>query len=199
MKAIEDARRVLALAPQQRGVFSSADLRAILPDPNPAAFARRAEALQRSGVLRRFLRGWYVAEEFDLATLSQRLTPESYISFANALSRDLLIGRRPDRQVMAVRVGRNRVYRAFGFEIAHLGLAPHLFFGYETLDGVQYADAEKAVLDTLYFHLRGQRYVFDPFSDVDPSRLDPGRLRDYLGRYRNPRFVAFARNTLGLS
>lgn len=55
------------------------------------------------------------------------------------------------------------------------------------------------MLDTLYFHLRGQRYVFDPFSDVDTSRLDPGRLRDYLGRYRNPRFVAFARNTLGLS
>lgn len=150
-------------------------------------------------MLRRFLRGFYVAEEFDLATLSQRLAPESYVSFANVLSRDLLIGPRPERQVMAVRAGRNRTYRGFGFEIVHLGLAPHLFFGYEARDGIRFADAEKALLDTLYFHLRGQRYVFDPFSDVDTSRLDPVRLQDYLGRYRNPRFVTFARHALGLS
>lgn len=199
MKTAEDARQILALAPLQRGVFSVSDLRTALPDPHPASFTRRTAWLQRAGVLRRFLRGWYVAEEFDLPTLSQRLSPESYVSFANVLSRDLLIGPRPERQVMAVRVGRNRTYRAFGFEIVHLGIAAHLFFGYEAREGVCFAEAEKAVLDTLYFHLRGQRYVFDPFSDVDTSRLDPARLRDYLRRYRNPRFVTFARDVLGMS
>jgi hypothetical protein len=83
--------------------------------------------------------------------------------------------------------------------MVHLGIAPHLFFGYDTTDGVRFADSEKAVLDVLYFHLRGQRYVFDPFSDIDMSRLDPARLRRYIARYRNPRFVSFASTLLGLT
>jgi hypothetical protein len=48
-------------------------------------------------------------------------------------------------------------------------------------------------------HLRGRRYPFDVFSDIDPARLDRQRLETYLKRYRNPRFVAFARGVLGLA
>jgi hypothetical protein len=199
MKVVEDIRRLGGLAKQQQGVFSSADLRAILADRHPAAFARRVDRLMEARALRRFLRGWYVAEDFDLATLSQRLAPESYVSFANVLARELLIGPRPERQVMAVRVGRARRYRAAGFEIVHLGISPDLFFGFGTTDGIQSADSEKAVLDVLYFHLRGQRYVFDPFSDIDFSRLDRTRLERYLSRYRNPRFVSFASKLLELA
>ncbi len=199
MTLLEDARRVEESSAQQRGVFSTADLRALLPDRHPAAFARRVDSLIEAGVLRRFLRGWYVSETFDLATLSQRLTPESYVSFANVLADELLIGPRPERQVMAVKLGRARSYRCSGFEILHLGIAPHLFFGFRVEDGIRFAEPEKAVLDVLYFHLRGQKYVFDPFSDVDYSRLDLDRLGTYLERYRNPKFVSFVEGTLALT
>jgi hypothetical protein len=71
-------------------------------------------------------------------------------------------------------------------------------FGYTATDGVQFADAEKAVLDVLYFHLRGRRYPFDIYSDIDFEKLDQGRLRSHLERYRNPKFVAFVRALLRL-
>jgi hypothetical protein len=198
MNGMADARLVADLATAQRGVFAKQDLQTALAERHPAAFGRRVRALVAHRVLRRFCRGWYVAEHFDLPTLSQRLAPISYVSFGTVLARELLVGTNPARQVVAAKVGRGRSYRALGFEVVHVGIAPHLNFGHSSIDGVEFADAEKAVLDVLYFHLRGRRYPFDIYSDVRYDRLDRQRLRVYLPRYRNPKFVAFARRVLEL-
>jgi hypothetical protein len=193
-----DARALERLARVQRGVFTKADLSTLLADPHPAGFVRRVTALEEVGVLRRFCRGFYVTESFDLPTLSQRLAPRSYVSFGTVLARELLIGSRPERQLIAAKVGRTRTYVGLGYEIVHLHIAAHLDFGHAAVDGVQIADAEKAVLDTLYFHLRGRRYTFDVYSDIDFTKLDRRRLKAYLKRYRNPKFVAFASGVLEL-
>jgi predicted transcriptional regulator of viral defense system len=199
MNVVAAAERVRELAQVQRGVFSTVDLRVLMAEPHPAAFTRRVRALEEAGVLRRFSRGMYVREDFDLATLSQRLAPDSYVSFGNALARRLVIGTRPERQMLAAKPGRAHSYRGLGYEVVHVQVAPHLDFGYSIEDGVRWADAEKATLDTLNFHLRGRRYPFDIYSDIDPTRLDRPRLEAYLERYRNPRFVAFARGVLALT
>jgi hypothetical protein len=198
MNRLADVRIVGQLAGEQGGVFSKADLQNAFAEPHPAAFVHRIRYLVDNGILRRFSRGWYVSESFDLATLSQRIAPDSYISFGTVLARHLVIGTNPSSQVIAVKVGRSRSYAALGFSIEHVGISSHLFFGYSSVDGIRYADAEKAVLDTLYFHLRGRRYPFDIYSDINLGKLDQTRLREYLNRYRNPKFVAFAESTLEL-
>lgn len=198
MKALSDVEQIYRMAEAQRGVFSRADLEVLLAERHPAAFTRRVRALIGAGVLQRFVRGFYVREPFDLATLSQRLAPDSYVSFGNALARWLVIGTLPGQQLLAAKPGRAHRYRALGFEITHVHLTAELDFGYQVEDGVRWADAEKATLDTLYFHLRGRRYPFDIYSDIDPSRLDLARIEQYLLRYKNPRFVSFARGVLNL-
>ena len=77
-----------------------------------------------------------------------------------------------------------------------MSIAAHLDFGFEVIDGVRWALPEKAVLDTLYFHLRGRRFTFDIYSDVAYHRLDRGRLEEFLSHYRNPKFGAFVHNVL---
>jgi hypothetical protein len=196
MKSIQDPPLVTSLARCQRGVFSKADLQSALGEPHPAAFTRRIRSLMELGVLRRFVRGWYVTEGFDLPTLSQRLAPRSYVSFGNALARHLLVGTAPERQVMAAKVGPARSYRGAGVEVVHVAIAPHLDFGHETVDGVAWADPERAVLDVLSSHQRGRRFVFDVYSDIAYHKLDRHKLAEYLGRYRNPRFIAFVRGVL---
>lgn len=198
MNGMSDAENLREFADAQRGVFSKADLQVLLAERHPSAFVRRVQTLEAAGVLRRFARGIYVCDGFDLATLSQRLAPDSYVSFGNALAKRLVIGTRPERQLLAAKPGRAHQYRGLGYEIVHVHVAPHLDFGYQVEDGVRWADAEKATLDTLYFHLRGRRYPFDIYSDIEVARLDPARLEKYLAQYRNPRFVAFARGVLGL-
>ncbi len=198
MNALADARLIERLAGSQEGVFSTADLRTALAERHPSAFTRRIGVLVRAGVLRRFMRGWYVATTFDLQTLSQRIGPGSCVSFGTVLADALLIGTRPQRQVMATRVGTGRTWTGLGQRIVHVSIAPHLDFGWTASGGVRRAAPEKATLDALYFHLRGRRYVFDVYSDIDYERLDRARLDAYLARYRNPRFVAFARRLLDL-
>lgn len=198
MNALADALIIQQLSPAQRGVFSKADLKTALAERHAAAFVRRVDSLVRGDVLRRFIRGWYVAETFDLATLSQRIGPGSCVSFGTVLARELLIGTKSERRIIATKVGPRRAYSGLGHEIVHVSIAAHLEFGCTTTDGVRRADPEKAALDTLYFHLRGRRYVFDVYSDVRYDRLDQARLTEYLSRYRNPRFVSFARRVLGM-
>lgn len=187
-----DTRAIGRVAAAQRGVLTKADLQTLFAERHPTAFQRRIAALEESGALQRFCRGFYVHAPFDLPTLSQRLAPGSYVSFGMALARHLLIGTVPERQLIAAKVGRGRVYRGLDHEIVHLHISPHLDFGHTTIDGVQWADPEKATLDTLYFHLRGRIYPFDVRSDIDFTRLDRRRLRDYLSRYLNPKFQTFA-------
>jgi hypothetical protein len=194
-----DEAVVSRLLAQQRGVLSKADLQTALAEPHPAAFVRRAAALERTGALRRFVRGWYVGAEFDLPTLSQRLAPDSTVSCHTVLARDLIIGARSERQLIATKTGRARTYRGLDHEIVHLHLAPHLDFGHRLIDGVRYALPEKAVLDVLYFHLRGRRQPFDLHSDLDLSRFDRALLERFLSRYRNPKFRVFAERILELS
>ena len=196
MNTAAAARLVQGLGQAQRGVFSKADLQTALAERHPAAFARRIDALLDLGVLHRFSRGWYVTEDFDLATLSQRLAPSSYISFSTVLARHLIVGPNPEDRIIAVKTGRPRQYALGDRVIEHVSVAESLLFGFETVDGVRYADAEKAAIDTLYFHLRGRRYPFDIFSDMAVDRLDHVRVRRYLERYNNPRFVAFAKGVL---
>ena len=196
MKVIDDARVLRALNGPQRGVFSKSDLQIALQERYPAAFVRRVDALIDNGVLRRFCRGWYVTEGFDLATLSQRLAPESVVSFTTVLARHLIVGPSPEGTIVAVKTGRPRRYFEDEHIIEHVSITPRLLFGFENVDGVRFADPEKAFLDTLYFHLRGRQFPFDLYSDIAVDRLDGGRVERYLSRYRNPKFVSFARRVL---
>jgi hypothetical protein len=196
MNAIADTQILRRLDTDQRGVFSKGDLQTAFGEVHPAAFARRVNTLLNHGILRRFCRGWYVSEDFDLATLSQRIAPDSYISFGTVLARHLIIGTNPESRIMAVKTGRPRRYVSEGFTIEHVSVAPDLLFGFLTDNGIRYADPEKAFIDTLYFHLRGRRYPFDIYSDMATSALDSDKVHDYLGRYRNRKFVEFARRIL---
>jgi predicted transcriptional regulator of viral defense system len=200
MKFAADQRLIQGLAALQDGVFARSDLQAALADPHNASLIRRIATLEKAGTLRRFSRGWYVTEDFSLAALSQRIAPKSYVSFGTVLAKNFLIGTMPSRRVQAVKLGKARRYAGLGFEIEHFGSQPSLIFGFDVGDdGVAYADSEKAVLDTLYYHLRGVRYVFDIYSDIAVERLDRKRLRRYLARYQNEKFVTFAQRTLAVA
>lgn len=198
MNLWSDQQILQELAPAQRGVFTTADLQAAMGEPNRAAVWRRIDALIGAGVIRRFRRGIYVAESFEPLVLSQRLDPESVVSFETVLAKELIIGVDPSKRIRATQLGRPRSFAGLGIEIEHFRITPSLAFGWNAIDGVKMASAEKAVLDVLYFHLRGTRYAFDVYSDLNLARLDLAVLREFLQRYRNPKFVSFAKNVLQL-
>ncbi|MEM6675917.1 MAG: type IV toxin-antitoxin system AbiEi family antitoxin domain-containing protein [Planctomycetota bacterium] len=198
MNEAGDLQTIQGLSESQSGVFRLEDLRAALAEPHRAALYRRIDRLVEVGALVRFARGTYVAPTFDAQVLSQRLAPDSAMSFETVLADNLVIGPRPARRLSAIREGRSRTYEGAGWTLEHHRLDPSLRFGELVEDGVRRTVPEKALLDVLTFHQRGRRALFDVYSDVDLDRLDRGVLESFLERYRNPRFVAFARDVLQL-
>ncbi len=193
LSRIEMAEKVRTFSPEMRGVFSLSDLRNLLEAGSRDVLYRSINDLQKAGVITRFSRSFYITGNFDPLVLSQRISPESYISFGNVLARQMFIGSFPRYRVMAAKVGPKRVYSNGQYRIEQLSLQPELNFGYETVDGVRMALPEKAVLDTLYFYRRGIHFSFDIYSDIDYERLDTARTRRFLRRYKNPVFIEFAR------
>lgn len=196
ISSLKDQRLLESCATSMGGVFSKGDLQTILAPSNPGNFLRRIRRLEEAGVLQRFVRGIYVTESFDLPSVSQKLCPESYISLGNALARQLAIGTIPAKRIFAIKVGKRREYRSKLGTIIHLGISRSLFFAYERENGICWAEKEKALLDTLYFHVRGQRYFFDIYSDIDLSQIDRKKLLGYLSRYKNRKFQTFVRRYL---
>jgi hypothetical protein len=192
----EDVRTIQRLAPGQSGVFRLEDLRTALGEPHRAALYRRIDRLIALDVLARCTRATYVAESFDLAVLSQRIAPDSAVSFETVLADALVIGPKPSHRISAIRGGRSATYAVRGLSVEHFHVAADMRFGEESRNGVRHTVPEKALLDVLSFHLRGRRALFDLHTDVRIDALDRVVLREFLTRYRNPRFVAFARDVL---
>jgi hypothetical protein len=187
VSAIEDMKTA------QSGVFSLSDLRNLLGIKSKDSFYRTVRGLCAAGVISRFSRGFYVTEEFSPAVLSQRICPESYISFGTVLADNLLIGSVPEYRIRAVKPKPTRIYTDGKHTIEHLGIKPDLIFGWTVDKGIRRADPEKAVLDTLYFYRLGTKFSFDIYSDVDYSSLNSDKIDEYLTKYRNPLFIDFAR------
>jgi hypothetical protein len=197
MNEAADLQIVRRLSGPQQGIFSRSDLQTALAERHATQLARRIRSLQGADALRRLCRGWYVAEDFDLATLSQRLAPDSYVSFETVLARDLRIGPKPVRSISAAKLGKGRRYEGAGVVVEHVHIARHLFFGFDVdARGIKWATPEKALLDMLYFHLRGRPSLVDVFSDIRLDGLRRDVFDSYLKRYRNPKFIAFARGVI---
>jgi hypothetical protein len=188
------AEKVREVSSDMSGVFALSDLRNLLQTANRDVLYRSINELQKSEILTRFSRGFYVTKGFDPLVLSQRLAPNSYVSFGNVLAKRLLIGSVPRYRIRAAKIGPKRIYSSDDIRIEHLSLREGLHFGYEVVDGVRVALPEKAVLDTLYFYRRGIRFSFDVYSDVDYGRLNKDIINEYLLKYKNPVFIDFARN-----
>lgn len=193
---IEGYRLIEKNAPLMGGVFSLSDLRILFGKDNPVLLHRRIRIFEENGVLSRFHRGFYVTSACNLEALSARIYPDSYISFGNVLAREMLIGSIPAKTVYSVKNGRGRIFEGPCGKLVYLGIAPHLMAGFRREKNLCFALPEKAFLDVLYFYQKGRKFSFDPFSDVDCSRLNGDILDDLLLKYRNPKFVSFVRGVL---
>ena len=173
------------------GTFTLSDLSNLLAESHRNQLYRRIRYLENAGVLKRFSNGIYITNNYSLYTLSQRLSEESYISFGNILSDNLIIGVLPRHQVDAVRTGKTGKFTGDEIVVRYFRISKLLYFGYQCKNGINLAIPEKAFLDSLYFHQHGVRFYFNIYSDIDISKLDHTNLKGMLRRYKNPRFIRF--------
>jgi hypothetical protein len=189
---LEISRQLQQCLSGQDGVFTTNDLKTLLDQDNPVLLFRAINKMEKAGLLQRFIRGIYTAGSPSLAVISNAIEPDSYISFGAVLAKALMIGTVPAFALQAVKVGPSRVYKGLLGTVEHIGIAPHLYFGFETIRGIKYACKEKALLDTLYFHQKGRQFSFDVYGDISIKDCDLKLIRSLLRQYKNPKFRSFA-------
>lgn len=193
MKIIENQTKILKYQAEFKGVFTITHLKNLFEYKSSVDLYRQIKQLVQAKILFSFCRGIYVTVGFDLKTLSQRICPESYISMATVLANDFVIGTVPQQTLFAVKVGKTRRYDQDLGTVQHYGLCQELFFGYENNEGLLIAHSEKAFLDTLYFYQHGYKPYFNIYSDMNVSRLNKKRFDQYLKKYKNNKFIEFAK------
>lgn len=199
-KILDYSRLVETNAQSLSGIFTYADLASLTNTSEKTLLPRRIKQIEKAGILSKFIRGVYVYEPaFDPQVLSQRLSFPSYISLEPVLAKNLIIGTIPKFRLTAVKLGRSRLYETDYLTIEHLGIQKSLFFGFKNIDGINIADPEKALLDCLYFYQKGRRLLFNVYEDINFKRLDARKIENYLGQFKNPKFVAFVTSLMKAS
>ncbi|MBN2444414.1 MAG: hypothetical protein JXJ04_23830 [Spirochaetales bacterium] len=193
---VQDIQLIDRFKEEMGGVFTLPDLKNIFSLPYDNRFYRRIHNLIELGILFSYIRGIYITPDCKIDFLSQKICYTSYISFETILAKKLMIGTVPRNEIRAVKTGKKRVYDTNGILITHLGIQKDLYFGFKTIGGVNYALPEKALLDTLYYYCKGQKFYFDIYSDIDISLLKRTVIEGYLEKYKNPLFKDFVRNYL---
>jgi hypothetical protein len=191
------AERLRGLNAASGGVYSTADLGVLLDRSHPSRLTEAIRGLVREGILLRVRRGLYAdrLSGYQPQIVGQRWLSPSYLSMETALDRHRLcetgitVYTYVTTRLIARRQDASRTLEGHRFVYRHV--AAHLFFGYQSRDGILLADPEKAVLDFLYFIYKKQGSVLAP-DDIDFARLSPQRFQRYLRAYRQTGFKEFA-------
>jgi hypothetical protein len=197
MKLLNYYKLVQKTSPSMGGVFSINDLRNLFNQTNDVLLHREIQNLENEHIVRRFRQGFYVSEQFNPDLLTCRIYPDAYISCGTVLAKKLVIGSIPSKTIYAVKVGRNKDFTGFGIRLHYFGIKPELVFDINVENGIRYASAEKAFVDTLYFYQKGEQFSFDPFSDINITLLNKEKIVAILDHFQNPRFVSFVKGMIG--
>jgi hypothetical protein len=197
---IEIDRELERLSPEMGGVFTRTDLLVLLDisEDSSSKFDRILAQLIKNKILYRFCRGFYVRDNFDLAVLSQKIDPESYISFTNVLGNACVVGQVAGNSIIAVSPrSRPRNFSCSLGRIKYVTIDSKLMdFGIEQKGNLWVAEKERAFLDVLYFYKKGMKFNFNIYSDVNIDQINIEKVLTYLKKYKNPNFVGFVRSVI---
>ena len=195
-KMLENAQKLLEFAPKIGGVFSLSELSSLFDISSQQMLWIKIKQFEEAGLLKRYSRGIYITQNFDPMILSAKVRTDSYISFGSALAYYKLIGTESPFLISCIVTSKASEYKG-EVNLSYAKISKNLFFGTAILNnGVRMANAEKAVLDTLYFYQHKKIFYFNMFQDINFSALSKETMDSYLERYANPKFKAFVRNTV---
>lgn len=188
---ISDMRLLQSHAPAMDRIFRIGDL-AILLQAEGKTLHDRIARLINNQLLAAICRGLYGTEGWTLESASARLYPDSFVSGPSMLAEHLMIGTVPTQRLFCIKTGLPRNFDTPQGQIEFHSIQPKQLFGYARQGLVNKANPERALLDTLYYHLRGEKFFFDLFTDVNVSAIDAKLFAQYVAKFRNPKFKAFA-------
>jgi predicted transcriptional regulator of viral defense system len=178
MKGIELLKKLQKI---NKPFFTIADLEKITSLPRNSLYValRRWET---GGVIERVTQGIYIpmGSNVSLENIAAQLYIPNYLSFESALARYGILNLIPYTLTFAT-TRKTKNYTLQNKEIEFRQISPKLFFGFEMKNGIYIASPEKALLDEVYFAVRGKTTL--DLDELDIKKLSRKILKDYSQRF----------------
>lgn len=164
-------------------LFTLADFSRLFALENQQTLYKKIQRLEKEGIIQKLIKGKYrysykPAPAFLTANF---LYGPSYISLESALSFYGIITGFP-YLITSITTRKSKLITADKREFQYSQIADKLFWGYEARNGFLMAEKEKALLDYVYFGLKGLRNR--DFEEMDFSQIDKKKLYLYAKRMK---------------
>jgi len=153
---------------------------------NRQTLYKKIARLEKAQIIQKLIKGKYrfLFQPADDFTLANFIYQPSYISLESALSFYGIITGFPYR-ITSISIKPTKLIEVGQKEYIYSQIEKSLFWGYTKLDNFLIAEKEKALLDYIYFGIKGLRNL--SFDEMDFSEIDKNKLAGYTKKINNRR------------
>lgn len=183
------------LQKKQLSLFSLADFGRLFNIGNQQTLYKKIQRLADKNIIQKLMKGKYrfllnPADDFSIANF---LYQPSYVSLESALSLyGIITGF--SYQITSLTVKKTRTINIDNKYFQYSQIVRPLFWGYEKKEDFLLAEREKALLDYIYFGLKGLRNL--SFDETDLFTVDKKRLVTYAKRFNNKQITGIINDIL---
>lgn len=194
MKTYALSEIIIILKKQNISLFTISDFARLFNLNNNNTLYKKIQRLEKQKIIKKIINGKYLfsishPDEFSIAHF---IMNPSYISLESALSfYGIMTGFSYSITSITTRPPKTATIEGKEYSYSHIN--PSLFWGYEKNGQFLIADPEKALLDYIYFSLKGLRTMLD-FDEIDTTQIDKTRLSEYARRWGDKRIIKIIKN-----
>ena len=195
METYSTTNIIRLLKEKQIALFSLSDFERLFNIKNNNTLYKKIARLEKKRLIKKLIKGKYyfllnATNDFKIANY---LYQPSYISLESALSfYGIITGF--SYKITSISTKKSRAFDIDQKEFQYSQINQNLFWGYEKKENFLIAEKEKALLDYLYFHLKGLR-GFDR-EEFDFKEINRDRLRIYARRFGDERLLKIVRQKI---
>ncbi len=169
-------------------LFSLSDFARLFNINNRSTLYKRIQRLEKEGIIQKLIKGKYLFlfNPTNDWAIANYLYQPSYVSLESALSFYGMITGFPYK-ITSLTSKKPRTFYANQKEFQYSQISQRFFWGYEKKENFLIAEKEKALLDYLYFSLKGLR-SFDE-NEFELRELDQKKLRLYAKLFKDDRLL----------
>lgn len=176
------------LQKKELSLFTLDDLGKLLNVNNRQTLYKKVARLEKAQIILKLIKGKYryMFLPVNDYTLANFLYQPSYVSLETALSfYGIITGF--SYQITSISVKPTRTIDLSGKEYTYSQIENNLFWSYEKRDNFLIAEKEKAILDYVYFGVKGLRNT--SFDEMDFSEIDKEKLISYARKTNNKQVI----------
>lgn len=183
------------LKEKQIALFSLSDFGRLFNIKNKQTLYKKIQRLQKKKLIQPLIKGRYLFFLNDVSdfTLANYLYQPSYISLESALSfYGIITGF--TYKLISLTTKKSRTFQINNKEFQYCHIDSNYYWGYEKKDDFLIADKEKALLDYIYFSLKGLRSL--DWEELEMKQLSKKRLISYAKKFNNQRLLSVIKENI---